>query len=169
MFFSLTGLKVPIPTCKVTFAICIPFFSISFKSSFVKWSPAVGAAADPSYFAYTVWYLSLSFKLSCIYGGNGISPIWSNISLNIPSYVNLTFLVPSCNVSKISACNIPFPNITFAPLCNLLPGLTIASQISPSKFFNNTNSTLAPVSFFPYSLAGITFVLFLTRQSPGLK
>ena len=36
--------------------------------------------------------------------------------------------------------------------------------------FNSTNSTLAPVScFVPYRRAGITFVLFLTKQSPGSK
>ena len=34
---------------------------------------------------------------------------------------------------------------------------------------NSRNSMLAPVSFFPYNLAGITLVLFLTRQSPGSK
>ena len=127
----------------------IPFSSIFFNNSSVKCNPAVGAAAEPSYFAYTVWYLSLSFKLSCIYGGKGISPILSRISLKIPSYSNFTFLVPSCNVSNISALNNPSPNITFAPECNLFPGLTIASQMSPSRFFSRTNSTFAPVSFFP--------------------
>ena len=68
MFSTFTGLNVPIPTWSVTFAISIPFFFISSNSSSVKWRPAVGAAAEPSYFAYTVWYLSFSFKDSWIYG-----------------------------------------------------------------------------------------------------
>ena len=44
-----------IPTCNVTFAISTCFFCISSSNSGVKCSPAVGAAADPSNFAYTVW------------------------------------------------------------------------------------------------------------------
>ena len=72
-------------------------------------------------------------------------------------------------MSKISASKIPSPNSTFVPGLSLFPGLTIDSQISPSICFNNTNSTFAPVSFLPYNLAGITFVLFLTKQSPGSK
>ena len=35
--------------------------------------------------------------------------------------------------------------------------------------FKSKNSTLAPVSFLPYNLAGKTFVLFITKQSPGSK
>ena len=50
-FSTFTGLKVPIPTCNVTFATSIPFAFIFSKSSGVKCSPAVGAAAEPSYFA----------------------------------------------------------------------------------------------------------------------
>ena len=104
-----------------------------------------------------------------MYGGNGINPILSSISLNIPLYINFTFLVPSCNMSNISAFKSPSPNITFVPIWSLFPGLTIASHISPSKFFSNINSTFAPVSFFPYKRAGITLVLFLTKQSPGSR
>ena len=83
--------------------------------------------------------------------------------------MNFTFLVPSSSISKISASKSPSPNITFVPGFNLFPGLTMLSHISPSSCFNNTNSTFAPVSFFPYNLAGITFVLFLTIQSPGSR
>ena len=72
-------------------------------------------------------------------------------------------------MSNTSAFNNPSPKLTFAPTCNLFPGLTIHSQMSPSILFNNRNSTCAPVSFFPYKRAGKTFVLFLTRQSPGCK
>ena len=43
------------PTCNVILAIFTPFSSAFFKSSSVKWSPAVGAAADPKFLAYTVW------------------------------------------------------------------------------------------------------------------
>ena len=72
-------------------------------------------------------------------------------------------------MSNISAVSSPSPNITFVPMCNLFPGLTIVSHMSPSILFNNKNSIFAPVSFFPYIRAGITFVLFLTKQSPGSK
>ena len=63
-FSTFTGLKVPIPTCKVTFAISTPFSFIFSSNCSVKCKPAVGAAAEPSYFAYTVWYLSFSFNFS---------------------------------------------------------------------------------------------------------
>ena len=43
-----TGRKVPIPTCKVTKARRTPFALAFSRSSSVKWSPAVGAATDPS-------------------------------------------------------------------------------------------------------------------------
>ena len=150
----------------------MPFSFIFSKSSSVKCNPAVGAAADPSYFAYTVWYLSLSFSLSVMYGGKGIKPILSSISLKIPSYSKWTSLSPFSITSRISACNKPSPKSTFTPSLNFLPGLTITSQLSFSNCFNSKNSTsfseVLP-TIFPYSLAGITFVLFLTRQSPGSK
>ena len=44
---TLTGLKVPKPTCKVTWTISIPLALILSKSSVVKCKPAVGAAAEP--------------------------------------------------------------------------------------------------------------------------
>ena len=59
-FSTLTGLNVPIPTWSVTLAIFTPFCLILSNNSSVKCNPAVGAAAEPSYFAYTVWYLSFS-------------------------------------------------------------------------------------------------------------
>ena len=98
----------------------------------------------------------------------------------MPSYSNFTFLLPPSNCSKISAfsktlglspfSNKPSPKITLVPGFNFLPGFTITSHISPSIRCNNKNSTCAPVSSFtPYKRAGITFVLFLTKQSPGSK
>ena len=45
-------------------------------------------------------------------------------------------------MSNISAFSNPSPNITFVPICNLFPGLTIVSQISPSILFNNKNYSL---------------------------
>ena len=72
-------------------------------------------------------------------------------------------------MSNTVAFNIPSPNSTSVPGFNLCPGLTIDSHISPSIWFNKRNSILAPVAFFPYNLAGITLVLFLTKQSPGSR
>ena len=51
---ALTGRNVPRPTCSVTYAIFTPFAAIFSSSSFVKCSPAVGAAAEPLIFEYTV-------------------------------------------------------------------------------------------------------------------
>lgn len=53
-FSTFTGRNVPNPTWSVTSAIWTPFSRIVCNSSGVKCSPAVGAAAEPSYFAYTV-------------------------------------------------------------------------------------------------------------------
>ena len=46
IFSTCTGRNVPSPTSKNTSAIITPFSWIFSKSSFVKWSPAVGAATD---------------------------------------------------------------------------------------------------------------------------
>ena len=51
---SLTGRKVPSPTCSVTKHSRTPFAAIFSSSSLVKCSPAVGAAAEPSSREYTV-------------------------------------------------------------------------------------------------------------------
>ena len=50
---TFTGRKVPRPTCRVTWAIFTPASCTCCRSSFVKCSPAVGAAALPSCFAFT--------------------------------------------------------------------------------------------------------------------
>ena len=47
---SLTGLKVPKPTCKRTSSISTPFALIWAIKSVVKCNPAVGAALEPSIF-----------------------------------------------------------------------------------------------------------------------
>ena len=50
------------------------------------------------------------------------------------------------------------------------PGFTNVSQISFSRRFKSSSSIFASVpSFTPNSLAGITFVLLMTRQSPGCR
>ena len=51
---SLTGRNVPSPTCSVTKHSRTPIAAILASSSFVKCSPAVGAAALPSSREYTV-------------------------------------------------------------------------------------------------------------------
>ena len=52
---SFTGRKVPSPTCSVTKHSLTPMSAMRPSSSFVKCSPAVGAAALPSSREYTVW------------------------------------------------------------------------------------------------------------------
>jgi hypothetical protein len=46
IFFSYTGLKVQSQTCKQRYLSSISFSSSCFINSGVKWSDAVGAAAD---------------------------------------------------------------------------------------------------------------------------
>lgn len=46
---TFTGLKVPRPTCNVMLTTLTPFSLIFSSSSFVKCNPAVGAAAEPSF------------------------------------------------------------------------------------------------------------------------
>jgi hypothetical protein len=64
-------------------------------SSGVKWSPAVGAATlhDLSISLYTVWYRSSGDSESLIYGGSGVSHIFSTSSKNsFQAFVNSTIL-----------------------------------------------------------------------------
>nr|WP_238785672.1 hypothetical protein [Blattabacterium cuenoti] len=49
-----TGKKLPNPKCKVISTKFIPFISNFFNKCFEKCNPAVGAATDPSSFAYIV-------------------------------------------------------------------------------------------------------------------
>ena len=49
-----TGWKVPAPTCSVTPAEAMPASASAAISAGVKWSPAVGAATEPSYLANSV-------------------------------------------------------------------------------------------------------------------
>ena len=49
------GWNVPAPTCRVTRWTSIPRARIFPRSSGVRCSPAVGAAAEPNSRAYTVW------------------------------------------------------------------------------------------------------------------
>ena len=51
MFSALTGRNVPGPTWSVTATRRTPFASSAAKISGVKWSPAVGAATEPTCFA----------------------------------------------------------------------------------------------------------------------
>ena len=51
MSSTFTGSNVPRPTWSVTKYVAMPFFSRSENTFFVKWSPAVGAATEPSSFA----------------------------------------------------------------------------------------------------------------------
>ena len=53
---AVTGLNVPAPTWRVTYARRTPFCFIFSRSWSVKWRPAVGAAIAPVWRAYTVWY-----------------------------------------------------------------------------------------------------------------
>ena len=62
----------------------MPFSSIFLSNSGVKCKPAVGAAAEPYSLAYTVWYISLFSSFSWIYGGSGMVPNFSKISIKIP-------------------------------------------------------------------------------------
>ena len=48
MSSALTGRNVPGPTCSVTATRGTPFASSAAKISGVKWSPAVGAATEPT-------------------------------------------------------------------------------------------------------------------------
>ena len=132
MSSSFTGLNVPSPTCSVTNPIFIPFSLIFFKSSGVKCSPAVGAAAEPRSFAYTVWYLFLSFNFSFMYGGSGICPIESSLSKKFVTASNFIILFPSGRISLISASKKTLslsPNKNLNPGFAFLPGFTKVSQI----------------------------------------
>ena len=89
----------------------------------------------------------------------------------VPEYdSNLTRRLPSSIISTTSAFKIPPPKTILEPIRAFLPGFTRVSQILFSFLFKSSNSTLPPVfSLSPISLAGMTFVLFITRQSPGFK
>ena len=104
------------------------------------------------------------------YGGNGIVPSSSNISIRIPSYNNLKCLIPSSASLIHSAFSFPSPKDTIVPTFILLAGLTRHSQSSFSIFFNNNTSITAFVSsFIPINLAGKTLVSFNTKVSPFSK
>ena len=170
MSFSPTGLNVPSPTCNNTFVTITPFALICSKSSGVKCNPAVGAAAEPSTLAYTVLYLSLNL-LGCalIYGGSGITPTLSKMFSNTPSNLKLTIFPPksvSDTTVRLSSGEISIIEPTFARL----PGLIKTSQSVKLSLFKSKISIFALVSLLtPYSLAGITFVLFTTSTSPGFR
>ncbi len=55
-----TGRNVPAPTCRHTVSSSIPLLRMSESTFSVKCRPAVGAATDPLWRAYRVWYLSES-------------------------------------------------------------------------------------------------------------
>jgi hypothetical protein len=68
------GLKVPRPTCSVTLSTSMPAAASAASRAGVKWSPAVGAAAEPSAHEYVVWYRSGSSSGVVMYGGSGVTP-----------------------------------------------------------------------------------------------
>ena len=73
-------------------------------------------------------------------------------------------------MSTTSARNRPPPKTSLVPGLAFLPGFTKVSQTLSSPRLSSSTSTLPPVSSrSPINLAGITFVSFNTRQSPGFK
>ena len=69
-----------------------------------------------------------------------------------------------------SPTNFPSPKEILAPGRAFFPGFTRVSHTLSCFLLRSKTSTLPPVSSLaPISLAGITFVLFNTRQSPGFK
>ena len=136
----------------------------------MKCRPAVGAAAEPSCSAYTVWYLFLSSSLCVIYGGRGISPSSSRMFSNTPSYSNLMIRLPPSMTSSTSAISLPPPKEILSPGFAFLPGRTSTSHVSISLLTRRRISIAAPVpTLSPYNLAGSTFVLLMTRQSPAFR
>ena len=125
-----------------------------------------------------------------MYGGSGISPSVSSTSSKTPSNEKRMMRLPSGVIFSTVASSgqrpraSASPNTIVAPFFSFFPGLTRHSQtqapcppeasagvsaLLPERFSNRT-STAAPVSgFFPYSLAGITFVSFKMRRSPARK
>ena len=88
----------------------------------------------------------------------------------MPSYLNCINLLPSSTTSITFPTKSPSPNEISVPTLHFLPGLTNVSQTSFSFLFNNNTSIFASVpTLLPKSLAGITFVLLITRQSPLCK
>ena len=168
------GRKVLKPVCKVTSAKRIPKISDFLINSLLKCKPAVGAATAPSYFAYTVWYLSLSSSsgLRLMYLGNGVSPKNSNIFLNpssSPSHKKRMVRPRLVVLSMTSATNSSFsPKYNLFPTRIFLAGSTITSHKRLGLFnsLNKKTSILAPVfSLRPYIRAGNTLVLFTTKTS----
>ena len=69
-----------------------------------------------------------------------------------------------------SPTNFPSPKEILAPGRAFFPGFTSVSHTLSCFLLRSRTSTFPPVSSLaPISLAGITFVLFNTRQSPGFK
>ena len=76
----------------------------------------------------------------------------------------------SSTTSITSPTSRPSPKLILAPGLAFFPGFTNVSQTSSAPRFKRSTSIFAPVSSFaPISLAGITFVSLITRQSPGFK
>ena len=105
-----------------------------------------------------------------MYGGSGILPNLSSISINIPSYINLKWRIPSSSIFTHLAFSKPEPNDTIVPNLILLAGFAKQTQVSSQISFKSKTSILALVSIFsPINLAGITLVSFKTKASPGFK
>ena len=93
----------------------------------------------------------------------------SNISINIPSYINLKCLIPSSKHSVHTALSLSL-NFIVVPTFTLLAGLHKHSHILLLSSFNINNSITALVSVLtPIILAGITLVSFTTKTSPLFK
>ena len=128
---SETGLNVQRPTCKQRNCIQT-FFSFNFSiSSGVKWSEAVGAAAEPISCAKKVWYhCSFSFSY-LIYGGRGIWAYFSRKDKSCSQWIlNLIpFSVNSWLSKKI-----------VSEIWTLLPGLKfLLSETRHSKVFSESS------------------------------
>ena len=103
-----------------------------------------------------------------IYGGRGIVPTSSSISSHIPEKKNRTILFPISRISSTSQESFPGTKTIRCPVLTFFPGLTIVSHVSMDTLFRRRISTAAPESSLcPSSLAGMTLVLLMTRQSPS--
>ena len=78
--------------------------------------------------------------------------------------------MPSPFFSRHSIKSSPSPKETTVPTLTALALPINTSYSSSLSAFNNTTSIFAPVgTLMPLSLAGITFVLLITKTSPRLK
>ncbi len=143
-------LNVPSHTWRVIYSFVFLSFS---RSSFVKWSDAVGAATEPYFCANTVWYASsFSFEYS-IYGGRGSCPYSVRKSIIVPHVIENT---RHSGIISITV-RIYFPIYICVSTPNFFPGRTSASKIFSVRFLRKKISPFSIICVLPVVRLDIIF------------